>query len=339
MDYYQILGVGKDASEEEIRKAYRKLALEYHPDRNTSEDATKKMSEVNEAYQILSNAERRAAYDRTGGSAFTGGFPGPGGIDDIFNFFHNMHNGGGVPFPHNDFTNFMRQRNGPVHGTVKVSLKDVLTGTISDVKLHLNVQCPTCLGTTVDSTKPTSSCFSCHGSGFTAVNIPGMQARMTCNVCRGNGKSYPACSTCSGSGLQHLDKDVKVKIPKGVQPGNQIQIQIDGAVAVLGIEIEMPENIKIDGNGNVYENVQISYPTLVLGGNYSPILIDGSSPNIKIPAGTTLGQGIRIKGAGIPRGVKNETRGDYILLVELKMPTKISDSERELLIELQKQTG
>jgi len=345
MNYYELLEVSKTATDEELKKAYREKAFKNHPDRNQGDqEAEKHFKEVNEAYQILSNPERRRVYDLTGKSTFSpdNEEPNTSGMEqELFEFLQqmggNMH--GGVPLPPHmrpGFPDFMRQRGGShAHATIKVGLEAILNGKLADVPVTLNVPCPVCVGAGVDSTKPTAACKNCNGQGRQQFRQGNIQGSMGCNACRGTGKNYPPCTPCNGTGAKEVSKTIKVKVPPGILSGMQIQVPVDGAAALILVEHDLPERIKLDGKGNVYEDIEVTYPTIVLGGTYGVKLIDGSTPTVKIPAGTILNQGIRIKGQGVPVNIRApQTRGDWILVVGLKVPTEVSDKERELLEQL-----
>jgi len=346
-NHYEVLGVQKNASDEDIKKAYRKLAFEYHPDRNQENaEAEQKFKSISEAYQILSNPERRRAYDLTGRSPFSGnGFNEEADMsgmeEEMFEFLRSMGSQVG------DARAFFRQRgNRPtmVNGMVSVTLADVLSGVVKQVNVNINVACSNCLGACIDSSKPIDTCTKCHGTGQQDVSpIPGLKAKMTCVFCRGKGKGYPVCTGCDGSGYKEVTKCISVKIPPGIQHGNQMQVPISlekdqkqSVAAVIGVQFNIPPTIKIDGSGNVFEEVSLPYPKLVLGGTHKFTTIGGDVKNIKIPSGTSVGQGIKIKSEGILPGVKATTRGDYVLVVTLKTPTSVSSEERELLEKLLK---
>lgn len=349
-NYYQLLGVEKTATAEEVKKAYKKLAFDHHPDRNQgNKEAEAKFKQVNEAYQVLSNPDRRKAYDMTGRSPFDMGGADQevdmsGVEEDLFEYLRSMgHMPGGMGGSVDPGAFFRHRANRPTmaNGEVKVTLAEVVTGVTKDAVVDVNIPCQTCLGAAIDSTKPMGTCTRCNGQGMQHISpVPGMKARITCSLCHGKGQAYPTCSSCNGEGYSAVRRTAKVKVPPGIQHNMMMQIPIQEAqgtyAATVLINLDMPAGTKVDGQGNVIQEIGVTYPQLVLGGAQPINLITGEQKSLKIPAGTVVGQGIRVKGEGIPSRPGSTNRGDFVLVVTLKTPhTTPTPEEKELLEKLQ----
>ena len=344
MNYYEVLGVSKEASEEEIKKAYRTLALQYHPDRNLDKtdaekaEAEKKFKELSEAYQVLSNSERRRAYDLGGRSAFNpfGGF---GNADDdmearIAEMLRGMHSEGFMGGPR-------VQQTAAQDGVIKITLKDVLLGSSNKLKTNLKVTCPTCVGQCIDSTKPLGKCSKCDGKGAIHQVIPfgqGMgRVTVPCPECNGAKQKFEPCSECSGVGFKTEEKELDINLPLGFR-GGYIQTRVPSPspiplIATILVQLEMPENTSFDKDLNVVKTINLSYSDLVLGKNQQPIeMIDGEMVNVKIPAGTQTTQTIRLKGKGIPPLPRNTTdKTDLLLRIVVNVPSNPTEEQLKAL--------
>ncbi len=335
MTYYESLGVSKTATTAEIKAAYRKLAFDNHPDRNPDNaEAEARFKTATEAYQVLSNDDRRRAYDTTGRSAFSdqNDWSDPRNMEqEIYNFMQQSQ--GGHPFFAQE--SFRRRGSQFAHvASIKVTLEDILLGKTTDIKIEQPLPCDTCVGTTFDTTKPGPDCDACGGSGQKTKNLGNMLFAMTCNVCGGARKKFPPCPTCSGSGTTMFSKTTSLTIPPGIRPDNHIQILVDNKKFYVLIESDIPDTIKLDVDGNVYERIHVPYADLVLGGKYNASLIGSEKVTVKVPSGTIIGQGLKIAKHGIPKTPNSPDRGDYVLVVDLEVPTTVSDEERELLQKL-----
>lgn len=355
-DYYEVLGVDKSASADEIKKAYRKEAIQYHPDRNPGDkEAEEKFKEAAEAYEVLSNPDKRARYDQYGfagvdGAAGGGGFGGFGAggmsMDDIFSMFGDIFGGrggfgGGSAQPRQ-----RRYRGSDLRVKVKLSLKEISTGVEKKFKLKKYVQCSHCHGTGAEGTGGVETCPTCRGTGSvtrTQQSIFGMmQTQSVCPQCGGEGKIIKnKCKECDGEGIVYGEEIVTVKIPAGVAEGMQVTINgkgnagkhngVPGDLLVLIEEEKHPELIR-DESDLIY-NLLLSVPTAALGGTVEIPTIDGKA-KIKIEPGTQPGKVLRLRGKGLPTinsyGYNTGT-GDLLVNVSVYIPEKLNKEERQAL--------
>jgi len=349
-DYYDILGVSKNAEQAEIKSAYRKLAIKYHPDKNPdNKEAEEKFKEAAEAYEVLSNAEKRQRYDRFGhaGNSGNGGFGGGGmNMEDIFSNFGDIF-GGGNPFE--SFFGGGQSRGGRrvVKGTnlrikVKLTLEEIAKGVEKKIKVNKLVVCKTCDGSGAKDKSSTSTCRTCGGSGsvrrVTNTILGQMQTTSTCPTCNGEGVEITAkCTTCHGEGLVRGEETISINIPAGVSEGMQLSMSGKGNSAPRGgvpgdliilIEEIPHEVLKRDGVNVIYD-LYISFVDAALGSNVEIPTIDGKA-KIKIDPGTQGGKILRLKGKGIPE-VNSYHKGDQLIYVNVWTPKALSQSEREQL--------
>ena len=363
-DYYEILGVNKNADKEELKKAYRKLALQYHPDRNpgdsTSED---KFKEAAEAYDILSNDDKRRRYDQFGHNAFSGGGGGwsSGGMsmDDIFSHFGDIFSdsifgsfrsgfGGGFGRGSSSARHVNRGTN--IRINVKLTLSEIINGVEKKLKINKYNACQKCGGTGAKDSNSYSTCTTCNGSGQItriANTILGqMQTTSVCNACGGEGKTIKSkCSECAGEGVIKGEDVVTVKLPAGLLEGMQLTVSgkgncarrggINGDLLVLVSE-EQGDNLIRDGIDLVY-NLFISIPEAILGTTVEVPIVDGKA-KIKIEPGTQSGKILRLRGKGIPE-VNGYRRGDILVQVNVWIPTDISKDERKTIEKLNESTS
>ena len=349
-DYYEVLGVEKSASADEIKKAYRKKAIQYHPDRNPGD------KEAAEAYEVLSNPDKRARYDQFGfagvdGAAGGGGFGGFSGgmsMDDIFSMFGDIFGGRGGfgGFSGGSQTRQRRYRGSDLRVKVKLTLKEISTGVEKKFKLKKYVQCSHCHGTGAEGNSGTETCPTCHGTGSvtrTQQSIFGMmQTQTVCPQCGGEGKIIKnKCKECDGEGIVYGEEIVTVKIPAGVAEGMQVTINgkgnagkhngVAGDLLVLIEEEKHPELIR-DESDLIY-NLLLSVPTAALGGTVEIPTIDGKA-KIKIEPGTQPGKVLRLRGKGLPQinsyGYNTGT-GDLLVNVSVYIPEKLNKEERQAL--------
>ncbi|MCL5289846.1 MAG: molecular chaperone DnaJ [Bacillota bacterium] len=351
-DYYEVLGVPKGAAQEEIKKAYRKMARQFHPDayQGSKEEAEAKFKEIAEAYAVLSDPDKRAAYDQFGhaatdGQGFgAGGFGGFGGdfsgLGDIFDMF---------------FGGMGRQRTGPQKGNdlrvnLEVSFKEAAFGLERDIQVPRTETCDTCAGSGAAPGSKPKTCDSCHGTGQVqyASNTPFgriVQSR-TCEACRGSGKMIERpCPTCRGAGQIKKTKTLHVKIPAGVDDGSRLRLSGEGEAGLRGgppgdlyvyIMVRPHKFFRREGN-EVICDIDISFAQAALGDVIEVPTLDGTA-DLKLPEGTQTGTVFRIKGKGIPY-LNGSGRGDQHVRVKVATPTKLNDKQRELLREFAKLSG
>ena len=357
-DYYEVLGVGKNATEDEIKKAYRKLAIKYHPDRNPDDaKAEEKFKEAAEAYDVLHDPQKRQAYDQFGfdGPAGAGGFGGFGGgggfsMDDIFSMFGDVFGGRGGGF--GGFGGFgggrrqtTRHRGSDLRLKVRLTLQEVATGVTKKFKVRKDIECSHCQGSGAEAGSGTETCPHCHGSGVEIrrqQSIFGeVQTQTTCHVCNGEGTVIKnKCHECGGTGVVKGEEVVEIKIPAGVAEGMVVNVPgkgnagqhngIPGDIQVL-IEEEPNDTFVRDGNNVIY-NLLLDFPTATLGGSVDIPTIDGKSVRIKIEPGTQPGKTLRLRGKGLPevQGY-GYGMGDLVVNISVYVPKTLSKSEKEII--------
>ena len=346
-DYYEVLGVEKSASESDLKNAFRSLARKYHPDRSTEENAEDKFKEIQEAYAVLSDAEKRAQYDRFGhngpsGSPF-GGFGGGGfniNLEDILggDFFSSMFGGGGG--------RSNRRRGNDIRIIHTVSLLDIYNGSTEEIELDLPTQCEPCGGTGAEGGE-TSTCGDCNGQGRVRMRQqvgPFVQDVVReCPTCNGVGQtSTNSCSPCGGTGQTTKATTLRFSIPAGAEEGTRLRMRGRGAPAPQGkgqqgdlfIEIEVEEHPWFERSGpDLIMSLPLGYADLVLGTSITLEHLDGKDLTIKIPAGTNSGETLEIRKRGLP-GRRSGGRGDIIVLVKLHMPKKVNKKTKKALQEV-----
>lgn len=356
-DYYEVLGISRNATAEEIKKAYRKKAIEYHPDKNPGDkDAEEKFKEAAEAYEVLGDANKRARYDQFGhagvGGAAGGGFGGGMSMDDIFSQFGDIFGGHFGGF--GGFGGFGSQRAGrrtnrgsDLRVKVKVNLKEVLTGVEKKIKVKKYVSCSHCNGNGSENGNSTSTCSTCHGSGVvtrvTNTILGQMQTTTTCPTCNGEGKTITKkCPHCNGEGIVSDEEIITIKIPAGVAEGMQLSMQGRGNAARRGgingdllvvIEEEEDPNLIRDENDVIY-NLFLSFPTAALGGTVEVPTIDGVA-KVKIDPGTQPGKVLRLRNKGLP-SVNGFGTGDELVHVNIYVPESLTEKEKKVLAEMEK---
>jgi len=349
-DYYEVLGVEKNASKDEIKKAYRKLARKYHPDVSKESDAEEKFKEAKEAYEVLSNEQKRAQYDQFGhagaqqGQGF-GGFGGTsqdfGGFGDIFDMFF----GGGA----------RRDPNAPQQGadlqyTVTLEFKEAIFGKETDITIPKEEDCKTCHGSGAKpGTKP-ETCSHCHGTGQLnqEQNTPFGRVvnRRVCHYCNGTGKIIPdKCNTCGGSGRVKKNKKIHINIPAGIDEGQQIRVAGKGEAGINGgppgdlfvVVIVKPHDFFEREGDNIYCELPLTFAQAALGDEVEVPTVHGKV-KLKIPAGTQTGKTFRLRGKGAPN-VRGRGQGDQHVNVRVVTPTKLTEKQKELLREFNKIGG
>ena len=358
-DYYEVLGVSKSADATEIKKAYRKLALKYHPDKNPGDkEAEEKFKEAAEAYDVLSNEEKRRRYDQFGhagvGGAGQGGFGGGMSMDDIFSQFGDIFGsfGGFSGFGGFGGGRSARRVNRGTNLRVKVkmNLQEIATGVEKKIKVKKYVACQHCNGTGAKDGKSYSTCSTCKGSGqVTRVQntiLGAMQTTSTCPTCEGEGKIInEKCTFCNGEGVLMSEEVISINIPAGVGEGMQLSLNgkgnaarrggVNGDLIVLIEEEEHPELVR-DGNDLLY-NVFIGYPEAVLGETVEIPTIEGKV-KVKIEAGTQPGKILRLRGKGLP-DVNGYGKGDLLAKVNVWIPKNLSKDEKKLVEKMKEAEG
>ncbi len=351
-DYYEVLGISKGASEDEIKKAYRKIAIKYHPDRNPGDkEAEEKFKEAAEAYDVLHDPQKRQTYDQFGfeglsggAGGFGGGFGGGFSMDDIFSMFGDVFGGRGG---FGGFGGGRRQpakyRGSDLRLKVKLTLQEISTGVTKKFKVRKDVECPHCHGTGAENGAQAETCSNCHGSGMeirTQQSIFGMmQTQTTCHVCGGEGIVIKnKCHHCHGEGIVKGEEVVEINIPAGVAEGMVVNVPgkgnagkhngITGDIQVF-IEEEADDTFVRDGNNLLY-NLLLDFPTAALGGTVDIPTIEGNTVKIKIEPGTQPGKTLRLRDKGLMpvQGYGNE-KGDLIVNVSVYIPKTLTKEERQ----------
>ena len=354
-DYYEILDISKDASQDEIKKAYRKQALKYHPDKNPGDkQAEDNFKEAAEAYEVLRDPQKRSKYDRFGHSAFdgAGGFGGEGmSMDDIFSqfgdIFSNFGFGGFGGFGGGGGSTGRRtvSKGSNLRVTVKLNLKEVANGVEKKIKVKKYHACDACGGNGAKNGTATSSCSTCHGSGHvtqvTNTFLGQMQTQSTCPNCRGEGKMISEkCEKCYGEGIIKSDEVISINIPAGVTEGMQLKMSGKGNAARRGgvngdlivmIKEEQSKELVRDENDLIY-NLYLSIPQAILGDAVEIPTIE-SRVKIKIDPGTQPGKILRLRGKGIP-DVNGYGRGDLLVNINVWIPKNISNDEKKMIEKL-----
>ena len=360
-DYYEVLGVSKTATPDEIKKAYRKMAMQYHPDRNPGDkDAEEKFKEAAEAYEILSNQDKRAKYDRYGHSGLRGGqdFQGFNNVNDIFSHFSDIFGGafGGSSIFDDFFSSSSSQRTkqrptgipgSDLKITLKLTLEEIAAGTTKKVKIKKYNKCMTCNGTGAKSSSSFKTCTVCNGSGEirqVSRSIFGQFVNIaTCSNCGGTGKvvSEP-CQTCSGDGRIFTESTIKLNVPAGVYDNSYMTLRGDGnagkqggtAGDIIVIFEELPhEFFTRDGDNVIYE-LFLSYPEIVLGTEVEVPTLNGKA-KLKIDPGTQPGKFLKMREKGIQH-LNSHGAGDELVKINVHVPKGVTQKEKELLKELQK---
>ena len=358
-DYYEVLGVAKNANADEIKKAYRKAAIKYHPDKNPGDkEAEEKFKEAAEAYDVLSNPDKRARYDQFGHAGMSGAAGGAGGfgggfggfsMEDIFSQFGDIfggHFGGG--FRSSGGGGRRVNRGSDIRVRVKLTLAEIAAGVTKKLKITKTVACDKCGGTGARDSNSYATCATCNGTGYvTRVEntfFGRMQSQGVCPTCGGTGKVISApCDKCKGEGTQRGSEVVEIAIPAGVGEGMVLTVAgkgnaprhggVNGDLQVVIEEEAHPELLR-DGNDLIH-NLNIPVTTAILGGTVEVPTVDGRA-KIKIAPGTHAGKVLRLGGKGLP-DVNGYGRGDILVVVDLTIPSKLNAEERRLVEELSRQ--
>ncbi|WP_251422208.1 molecular chaperone DnaJ [Veillonella agrestimuris] len=351
-DYYDILGVDRNASQDEIKKAFRKKARQYHPDVNKDnpKEAEEKFKEANEAYEVLSDETKKAQYDQFGHDAFKqGGGAGAGGFQGGFGGFSGFGGGGFDNIFDMFFGGGASAQQGPQKGNdlredIDISFEDAAFGKSMDIEIHRHEECDHCHGTGGEPGTKVDTCPNCNGSGQEAViqNTPfgRMQSVRTCSRCHGSGKIIEKpCSKCRDTGEMLVKRKIAIKIPPGVDNGSRLRVANEGEPGILGgpkgdlyVYIYVRQHKEFERSGNdVVSRVNISFAQAALGATIQVNTLDGKV-ELKIPEGTQTGTTFRVKGKGIPYLRNPNQRGDQHIVATVQTPKKLTDTQRELLL-------
>jgi len=358
-DPYEILGVGKNASDAEIKAAYRKQVLKYHPDKNAGDKAAEeKFKEINNAFDVLKDPQKKAAYDRYGAAAFGAGNGASAGTGA--NPFGGGNFGGGFGFDMNDFNmsemmdevlrDFGFDMGGHGRGArntrgrdmlheVVLDLEDAYSGKTETIRFSSDVRCEKCGGTGTRDGRPAPTCETCGGRGRIRARNGIFMTERPCPDCGGTGRKIrDKCAECDGAGTIHKRREIKIEIPAGVTDGERLRLKGQGEAAPLGgetgdfyIDVRIrPHPIFHRHGADLGMTIKVDFATLTLGGDTEIKTLDGKKLDVKIPAGTQVGERLRVRGKGMPGG-------DLYLEIETTIPTRLSRRQRQLLEEFQKE--
>ena len=349
-DYYEVLGVERNASEADIKKAYRRLAMKLHPDRNPNDKtAETKFKEVSEAYELLTDTQKRAVYDQfghagaetnmggRGGAAGFGAGAGGASFSDIFgDVFGDIFGAGGGARRQG------AQRGADLRYNLELTLEDAVRGTEMQIRIPTQELCETCKGSGAKPGTQASSCATCGGHGQVRMQQGFFSIQQTCPACRGSGKTIKTpCDTCHGQGRTRATKTLSVKVPAGVDEGDQIRLAGEGEAGESGgqpgdlyvqVRLKQHELFKRDGD-DLHCEMPLSFATVTLGGDVEIPTLDGRA-NLKIPAGTQTGKVFRLRGKGV-RNVRSHELGDLYCHASVETPVSLSKRQKELLEELE----
>jgi molecular chaperone DnaJ len=347
-DFYDILGVAKSADADELKRAYRKLAMQYHPDRNSGDkSAEQKFKDISEAYDVLKDDQKRAAYDRFGHAAFENGSRGPGdggfaggfsgGFADIFEeMFGAMGTG-------------RRSQSGPARGSdlrynIEVSLEDAFRGKQTTIRVATFVHCDTCKGSGAEPGSRPVSCRTCQGHGRVRRQQGFFTIEQTCPTCQGSGQTIEKpCKGCGGQGRVRREKTLSANIPAGVEDGTRIRLAGEGEVGVHGaapgdlyIFVSLAPHAIFQRDGaNIFCRVPIPFTTVALGGTIEVPTVEGSRTRITVPPGTQSGHQFRLRGKGMTV-LRSAARGDMYIQAIVETPVNLTKRQQELLREFEK---
>ncbi|PTW62785.1 molecular chaperone DnaJ [Breoghania corrubedonensis] len=353
LDYYEVLGVTREADDKTLKSAFRKLAMKFHPDRNPGDsDAEAKFKEISEAYDVLKDAERRAAYDRFGHAAFeNGGMGGQRGfsgdfastMSDIFDeFFGGMGGGGGRRQGSGG-----RERGADLRYNMDIDLEEAYTGKTVEIEVPSSIVCETCTGTGAKPGSSPTTCRTCGGAGRVRASQGFFTLERTCPHCQGRGEIIAdPCPDCSGSGRRVEERTLSVNIPAGIEDGTRIRLAGEGEAGLRGgpsgdlyifLSIRPHAFFQRDG-ADLFCRAPISMTTAALGGQFEVPTVDGGKTRVKVPEGTQTGKQFRLKGKGMP--VMRSTQfGDMYIQVTVETPQNLTKRQRELLQEFEENSS
>jgi molecular chaperone DnaJ len=352
-DYYEILGLARGASEQDIKSAFRRLAKDLHPDRNPGDkSAEAKFKELNEAHEVLRDPQKRAAYDQFGHAAFDGSH-GRGGagfgpdfassmsdiFDDLFGEFMGGRRGGRGQ-------RSGRERGADLRYNMEITLPEAYAGKTAQIRVPTSVTCETCTGTGAKSGTKPSSCPTCSGAGKVRASQGFFTIERTCPTCQGRGEIInDPCSSCTGTGRVVRERTLSVSIPAGVEDGTRIRLAGEGEAGVRGgpagdlylfLSIKPHEFFQRDG-ADIFCRVPIAMTAAALGGQIDVPTVDGGQTRVKIPEGTETGKQFRLKGKGMPV-LRSKVTGDMYIQVDVETPKNLTRRQRELLDEFERES-
>ena len=350
-DYYEVLGVSKGASEQDLKSAFRKMAKEFHPDRNQGDaTAEQKFKDVNEAYEVLKDPQKRAAYDQYGHAAFEQGGGGRGGgfppdfassmsdiFEDLFGDFMGQRRGR---------RGQVRERGADLRYNLELTLHEAFTGKTAQIRVPTTIGCEPCAGTGAKAGTKPKACSTCGGAGKVRASQGYFTLERTCPACHGRGEVIEdPCPSCNGAGRVTREKVLSVNVPAGVEDGNRIRLAGEGESGMRGgpagdlyifVGIKPHGFFQRDG-ADVFCKVPISMVTAALGGNVDVPTLDNNMTRVKVPEGTETGKQFRLKGKGMPV-LRSTMTGDMYIQVEVETPKNLTRRQRELLEEFQKES-
>ncbi len=345
-DFYETLGVSKSADERELKSAFRKLAMKYHPDKNPDDQsAEQRFKEVNEAYETLKDPQKRAAYDQFGHAAFEQGGPGgfgggfgggAGGFSDIFEDIFGEMMGGRARRSSGG-----RERGADLRYNMEISFEESYAGKTAQIRVPSSVQCDECSGSGAKPGSSPSTCGTCHGAGRVRASQGFFSVERTCPTCHGRGEIITdPCTKCSGQGKVTEERSLSVNIPAGIEDGTRIRLAGEGEAGSRGgpsgdlyifLSVKPHEFFQRDG-ADLYCSVPISMTTAALGGQFDVVTLDGAKTRVKVPEGTQNGRQFRLRSKGMPV-LRSAQKGDLYIQIAIETPQNLTKRQRELLQE------
>ncbi|WP_419907149.1 molecular chaperone DnaJ [Hoeflea sp.] len=348
-DFYETLGVSRGASDKDLKGAFRRLAMQYHPDKNPDDvEAERKFKEINEAYETLKDPQKRAAYDQFGHAAFEQGGPGGFGggfgggahaFSDIFEDIFGEMMGGG----RSRRGSGGRERGADLRYNMEISLEEAFNGKTAQIRVPTSVQCDECSGSGAKPGSQPVTCSTCNGSGRVRASQGFFSVERTCPTCHGRGEiiSDP-CTKCNGQGRVNEDRSLSVNIPAGIEDGTRIRLAGEGEAGMRGgpqgdlyifLSVKPHEFFQRDG-ADLYCTVPVSMTTAALGGQFDVVTLDGAKTRVKVPEGTQTGRQFRLKSKGMPV-LRSSHMGDLYIQIAIETPQRLTKRQRELLEEFE----
>ncbi|TLP47111.1 MULTISPECIES: molecular chaperone DnaJ [Cohaesibacter] len=342
-DYYELLGVSRGADDKELKSAFRKKAMQFHPDRNPDDpEAEARFKEINEAYEILKDAEKRAAYDRYGHAAFEQGGMGQGfgsdfgsSMSDIFeDIFGDMMGGGGR-------RSRGRERGADLRYNMEITLEEAFHGKTAEIEVPTSVTCTTCSGSGAKAGTSPKPCRTCGGIGKVRATQGFFTVERTCPSCHGRGEVIEdPCESCHGSGRTMENRTLSVNIPSGIEDGTRIRLSGEGEAGVRGgppgdlyiFLTQKPHDLFQRDGADIFCRVPISMSTAILGGQFEVPTVDGGKTRVNVPEGTQTGKQFRLRGKGMPV-LRSAQYGDMYIQVDVETPRKLTKRQKELIME------